>query len=675
MATADIRRSDAAPLSAPPQIAAGDAQVLAVWLARAARRRNTLVVARHVVRALLPVTIGGALAMLAYRFYFLDAPTWLLPVLLVLSALVGVFFGWRRRAGSFQAAREADAHFKLHDLLASAHAFAAPPAKNSRAVATPFVPPLVSQAAQQTRALSVRELYPWKLDRPGQVLGVAALALVGTSLMPNNPYFLSEERRNLNTTLKKEGEKLQRAAVAARQDRKLSQNARAQIAARRLEALAQRMQGGRMTKKQALLSLDQLKREMERSGQGKPNPSSPSPADLQRLRDALAGGAYQTDEAKRMQRDLKQSRDPDAAKSLDELARKLEQNGFGSQQERDKAANDLEEAARALRRSGTQNDSQAKQLEDAAKALRQNQNPNQQQQNQQNGQSGQQNQSGQNGQQQGQQGQQQKGQQGQGQQGQQGQGQQGQQGGQNGASDSLRKMAEDLRSNGGSGEGVRDMMKRIEEAERSAGGANSGQGQSGPQGQQGQSGQNGQQGGNGKGQAQNGKNGKGQNGQGNPGSGNNRGGTGTGRGGDDGTGRQTVTPGGDLRPSDPNKGTGGGAGLGPRSKIKGSQGGGGGISKQRAAKSNDSRRWADVWSDRIPDARKKIDRVKGKMTEDGQAEKLETRGEARGGVARTPYYDVYPSYKREAEDAIARENVPPAYRDSVKQYFDRIKPE
>ena len=58
----------------------------------------------------------------------------------------------------------------------------------------------------------------------------------------------------------------------------------------------------------------------------------------------------------------------------------------------------------------------------------------------------------------------------------------------------------------------------------------------------------------------------------------------------------------------------------------------------------------------------------------GEAEQWQTQGEVRGGTARTPYYDVYESYKRDAEDAIARENVPPAYRDSVKEYFDRVKP-
>lgn len=631
MATAQPARPDARPIpDSSPQIAASDAQVLAAFLLRAARRGNALTVLRHITRAMLPAAIGSALGVLAYRFYLLSPPQGvpaaaLPPILLAGSALAGAVLGWRRRVGPSEAARDADKKWKLHDLLASGWAFAQPAkSRSAHAVSTPFVPPLVGVAAAKARGLSIKELYPLRVERSAQVLAVSLGALLGASLMSDNPYFLDEEQRKVNATLKRAGQKMQRAAQAARQDKKLSQDARAQIAARRMEALAQRMQGGRMTRKQALLSLDQLKRDMARAG--KPNPSSPSPSQMQKLRDALAGGSYQTDEARKMQSELKQKRDDQAAKNLDELARKLEENKFGSQQERDKAANDMEQAARALRRSGKSNEDAAKQLEEAAKSLRQNQSPGQQQNGPQ-----------QNGQQNGQQG----------------------QSGTGPGSDQLRKMAQDLRSSQG-GDSTRDMMERIEEAERSAGGGDSnGQGGAG-QGQSGQGQEGAQEGKDGKGQGQNGK-----------GRGNGRG-AGAGAGGGDG--RQVASPGRDLRASNPTRGEGGGAGLGPRSNIKGGQGAGGGISKQRIGQSNDSRKWADVWSDRLPQARQQTDRIKGQMGQNGESERLQTRGEAKGGAARTPYYDVYESYKRDAEDAIARENVPPAYRDSVKQYFDRMKP-
>jgi hypothetical protein len=81
-----------------------------------------------------------------------------------------------------------------------------------------------------------------------------------------------------------------------------------------------------------------------------------------------------------------------------------------------------------------------------------------------------------------------------------------------------------------------------------------------------------------------------------------------------------------------------------------------------------------VWSDRLPKTRKKIDRVTGKYGEEGEVDQLQTRTEAQGGPVTTPYYEVYESYKKDAEDAISKEAVPPAYKQPVKEYFESLKP-
>ena len=41
--------------------------------------------------------------------------------------------------------------------------------------------------------------------------------------------------------------------------------------------------------------------------------------------------------------------------------------------------------------------------------------------------------------------------------------------------------------------------------------------------------------------------------------------------------------------------------------------------------------------------------------------------------SKTPYYAVTPTALRQAEDALAKEEVPAAYRKSVKQYFEGIR--
>ena len=117
----------------------------------------------------------------------------------------------------------------------------------------------------------------------------------------------------------------------------------------------------------------------------------------------------------------------------------------------------------------------------------------------------------------------------------------------------------------------------------------------------------------------------------------------------------------------------GGAGLGTRSGNQ-PHASGGGVSDQKSKRTGDKRRWADIWSDRLPKTRKKVDRIKGKYNNEGESEQLQTQGEGQNGQVRTPYYDVYESYRRDAEDAVAKEQVPPAYKQNVKDYFENLKP-
>jgi hypothetical protein len=70
---------------------------------------------------------------------------------------------------------------------------------------------------------------------------------------------------------------------------------------------------------------------------------------------------------------------------------------------------------------------------------------------------------------------------------------------------------------------------------------------------------------------------------------------------------------------------------------------------------------------------KKIDTmVKGQK---GKGPELITpfRGAPDRTDSKTPYYAVNPTALRQAEDALAKEEVPAAYRKSVKEYFEGIR--
>ena len=740
-----------APVSSSPSVLSpqsGAPQTLQTRLNALTRRRNSVVLSRHLMRSLVPGVWVSALGIALYKTHILaDAPVWAPLAILGVCAAWGVRSGLAKRDGAFRAARDADATLGLKDSLGSALSFVTPDAVGSKraapapktlsekakravlgksetfkaaphALETTLVPALVADAATRAQTLDPRRVYGLKFDRTAKALAIGSILLVGSLFLPDYPIFASKKELAQRAAIMKSGEQL---AVLSKKIQKREEPKDAQVAElnKKLEKLGLKMARGRMTKRAALTSIGELKQQLQKAQQQPPRTqNSASQGGMPQIPEAIKKAPMQSQSGQKVQQELLNDKYQEAAKELDQLADKLEK-GQLSQQEKEKAAKDLEEVARQLRQQGGQaNENAAKQLEQAAKALRQpqgqqNQKQGQQSQNQQQSgdKQGQKQQQGQ-GQQQGQQGQQggnkqgqqqqsdqqgqgqqqQSGQQGQGpQQGQKGQGQQ--QGGQ-GQSPQSQKGGQQNQSQSGQGQ---------QQGGQSQQGSQSGQQGQSPQGQQGQSGGAGQQGGQGQqGQsnasgalrdmanslrqgaggsggnsdlrdmmnnlreAENGTNGGNASGQGrvNPKA------DGGGGGGDS---RGIAKIGKDLKASDPHGSVQGGPGLGPRNNAQGSQSGGG-VSKVKSNRTGDKRRYEDEWSSSLPRPHSKIDRVKGKWGDSGEVEQLPTRGDGKGGQAHTPYYDVYESYKRDAEDAVGRETVPPAYKAPVKDYFESIKP-
>ena len=44
-----------------------------------------------------------------------------------------------------------------------------------------------------------------------------------------------------------------------------------------------------------------------------------------------------------------------------------------------------------------------------------------------------------------------------------------------------------------------------------------------------------------------------------------------------------------------------------------------------------------------------------------------------GSDSRVPYYEVITDYSKAAEEALSREEVPPAYRPTVREYFKALE--
>lgn len=691
---------------APRDSSSDDAsKILGAQLNRLATRRNARTMQHQLA---LSVAIGAAVCvplLVAHRLLLIDLD-WRIPAaILALAVVIGIVRGISRRIGTFEAALDADRVLGLDERLSSALAFAQPEewrrsqhrnsqhrnsrhrnsqhrnatsirssaqsstrsAKNTRfqwrevlpsrravvapgyvstASSTTLVPALVQDAATRVRTLDPKKVYPARFDCTTKVLIVALIAVAGLALMPDLPLLRTPEQQKFAAAMKKQGDELDEIAKPILKQNAIGERSPTKKMAGKLEALARKMQRGRMGKEEALLGIGQLRRDLEKAVAKGDNNSQPERSEVQRLREALQSQQMQSAEGQQMQKELQKGDVQKAADRLDQMADKMDK-GQMSSEEKKQAANDLKKAAQALRQNGQEQ--AAKKLEDAARNMEKQaqqqqgkQGQNGQQQGQNAGKQGQKQQGGKQGQQQGKSGgQSQNGQQGQqgqqqqsgssGQSGSQSQGQSQSQNSTSGGSQALRDMANSMRQGGSGGQGsgnsqnLQNMLNKIKEAEKNAG-QNSGQGQS--QGE-------------GSGQGQN--------------------------------SGQSVTPGKDLMPTDPHGAVGGGAGLGSRSHAQGSLGGGG-VSKVKAKRTGDKRRWQDVWTDRLPKTHKKIDRITGKLGDSGEMEQLPTKTEAKGGSARTPYYNVYESYKKDAEDAVAKDAVPPAYKQPVKNYFESLKP-
>ena len=694
MATADISR-DSATVKA-----AQNAPVLQQRLSALARRRNAQQMTRSLVSAAIPGVAASAIGVALYKFHIIpDGPVWAPAAIIGASLLWGARNGFLARRGNFAAARDADDALKLDDRLSSALSFVAPDeirqtqrvvndnsrlgrvksvllprtqTTSGRAMPTTnLVPALVGDAATRAANLDPRRVYPLRFDRRAQILSVLSIAFIGTLFLPDNPILMNAQQKKERAAIIKEGEKLVAVSKQIRKDEKPKEEEVKALNAK-LDKLGKKMARGRLTKRAALTEIGELKKKLEDSS--KPGNQGKS-GSMPQIPEALKQTPMQSEVGRKVQQDLQENKFDEAAKELDKLADRLDKGQVG-EQEKKEIASDLDKVAKDLEsRGGEANKQAAQQLKDAANQLRpdqqksgqQNGEQNPQSQNQQNGQQGgqqkqdgkqgQEQQSGQQGaqkngkegqqQQSGQQGAQQNGKQGQSQQGQQGkspqgQGKQGQQGGQgqsqqgqqqqgqSGASGAMRDMANGLRQGQGNGSGnMKEMLDKLRQAENGA----SGQGQ-------------------------------------NPGKmGNSPSEGGSGFNGDT---RGMVTPGKDLKATDPKGMVGGGAGLGPRNNAKGVQSGGG-VSDKKSQRTGDKRRYEDAWTDQLTATQKKLSKIKGKWGGSGEVEQLPTKGEGKGGQSSTPLYDVEQSYRKDAEDAVSRDSVPPAYKQPVKDYFDTFK--
>jgi len=81
-----------------------------------------------------------------------------------------------------------------------------------------------------------------------------------------------------------------------------------------------------------------------------------------------------------------------------------------------------------------------------------------------------------------------------------------------------------------------------------------------------------------------------------------------------------------------------------------------------------------LYAPRTTETEGTLERVPGAVRPQGPMPAITERGAPTpGDRSRVPYYEVLPGYSRAAEEALSREEVPPAYRSTVRDYFNALQ--
>ncbi len=344
------------------------------------RRIQLLLTQQWVCVGLTWACVAGLLLVVATRLqWWTDAVDYLWAVLLI-GAVAGAAVGLTRRVTPLVAAQVADERASLKERLSTAVELAAAPERSEVAAAQ------LADAALHARNLSAAEVLPWRAPAGLRWLAAAGAILLAAILLPELSLFKSAQERIDREVMRQEGERIQRVAKAMEKrasERKGDEKNDAILrrVAAEMKRLGKDQARNRISKKQALLRMNELQKQLKEaenaSGLGAPKSLDAAAKELQASaeRQAQKGNGEASNALKKMAENL-QKRDFDAAKQqLEDMARKL-QSGKLSSEEAGKAAETLREMAKAMEGSGLEKASQemkdaAKELEKAAEAAQQ----------------------------------------------------------------------------------------------------------------------------------------------------------------------------------------------------------------------------------------------------------------------------------------------------------------
>jgi len=260
---------------------------------RGLRRRVRLLLALRF--AAVGVAIVAGAAALVVLFFRLNG-TWYPPLLpeaalgIVLLAAFLTGLVWPLPDAAL--AVSADRRLGLRDRIGSAVHFARAglPSAMHRAE--------VADALRHLDRARSADGFPLRAGRAAKVAGLCLAVLFAVQLLPIPPLFLSPRVRQERSLLRKEAALIQPLAEKLEQAARESEDEEAEQVAQRLQKLAQQLDRGQLDKKQALLKLDQLDKDLERVEQ---RVSAMPPKTAADAAEELQSAARETTSAKAME--------------------------------------------------------------------------------------------------------------------------------------------------------------------------------------------------------------------------------------------------------------------------------------------------------------------------------------------------------------------------------------
>jgi hypothetical protein len=350
----------------------GSESILLTAVGKVRTRIRLLLASQGACLGLTAAALIGLLLVLATRMrWWTDAVDYLWAVLL-LGAVVGLIAGWTRRITPLVAAQIADDRAHLKERLSTAVELAGRPER------TPLQQAQLADAAQAARSLEPARVLPWRVPRQARWLGLATCILLAALFVPDLPVFSSPQEKLDRAAMRIEGERLQQ--VAKELEKKLDPEKRddeneeilKQIA-RNMKQLGKDQERGRISKKQAMLEMNDLQKQL-REALDK-NPTAGAGKSLEQVASAMQDAARRqkqggNEEAARsltsMAENLEKRDFEGARRQLEDMAQKL-QSGQMSADEAQAAADTLSQMAEAMEGSGL--DKAAQQMKEAAEKL------------------------------------------------------------------------------------------------------------------------------------------------------------------------------------------------------------------------------------------------------------------------------------------------------------------